>query len=203
MKEAENIDGYTSFVITNLTVEIIIAWGAVAVLTAAVCLLLTRRGRMKGETGTAVFLLTVYSFFVLFVTLLDRAPEEYPRYRLEVFWTYRAARAGDLEICAEILWNVLLFAPIGYLLAHLLPRKWKGTAVLIGFGISAAIEATQFATRLGLLEADDLINNTLGAAVGYLFYSLLRAVPWKAVRILIFGILCAAAAYLINGITAI
>lgn len=180
-----------------------IAWAALAVLTGVVCLLLTRRGRMKGETGTAVFLLTVYAFFVLFVTLLDRTPEGYLRYRLEVFWSYRAARAGDLELCAEILWNVLLFAPIGYLLAHLLPRKWKGTAVLIGFGISVAIEATQLATHLGLFEADDLISNTLGTAAGYLFYCLLRAVPWKAARILIFGILCAAAAYLINGITAV
>lgn len=202
MKEAENIDGYITFVFTNLTVEITIAWAAVAILTAAVCLLLTKRGRMKGETGMAVFLLTVYSFFVLFVTLLDRTPEGYPMYRLDVFWTYRAARAGDLEMCAEILWNVLLFAPIGYLLAHLLPPKRKGTAVLIGFGISTAIEATQFVTRLGLLEIDDLISNTMGAAAGYLFYCLLRAVPWKAARIFIFGALCAAAAYLINGITA-
>lgn len=42
--------------------------------------------------------------------------------------------------------------------------------MLIGFAASFCIEAVQFITRLGFADIDDLMNNTIGAGIGYLLY---------------------------------
>ena len=39
--------------------------------------------------------------------------------------------------------------------------------VLISLGISLLIECTQYVTRLGYFDADDLFNNLWGALIGY------------------------------------
>ena len=68
--------------------------------------------------------------------------------------------------------NVLLFVPFGYLLPQLL-RQWKGRAarwqqiVAAGFCFSLLIETGQLLFRRGVFELDDLVKNTMGAALGY------------------------------------
>ncbi|WJY69082.1 VanZ like family protein [Corynebacterium auris] len=58
----------------------------------------------------------------------------------------------------NFLGNVALFVPVG-----LLARR---RAVPVGAGLSLAIELTQFVTATGYTDIDDLIFNTLGAALG-------------------------------------
>jgi VanZ family protein len=67
----------------------------------------------------------------------------------------------------EFLANVGMFLPLGLLIGIVLGRRLWGLAILIGFGLSAGIEAFQlvflpdrFAT------VDDVIANTLGALFG-------------------------------------
>lgn len=68
--------------------------------------------------------------------------------------------------------NVILFIPLGYLLSDVLTLKsgkrirWWQIA-LCGFAGSLAIETTQLVFHRGVFELDDLIKNTMGAAVGY------------------------------------
>ena len=68
------------------------------------------------------------------------------------------------------LGNIGWFVPFGFLL----PILWKGKRFLfvLGMGLlfSFCIEVLQFAFRKGVAELDDLILNTLGTAVGYLFF---------------------------------
>ena len=64
--------------------------------------------------------------------------------------------------------NVLLFVPFGYLLPLLWKRAdrwWK--VVLCGFVLSLLIELTQLVTHLGMFDLDDLMNNSLGAFLGW------------------------------------
>jgi glycopeptide antibiotics resistance protein len=63
--------------------------------------------------------------------------------------------------------NVLLFVPLGILLSSL---GWRLIAVLgLGLGISLAIEVTQFLLGQGCTaDVNDLIENMLGAGVGWL-----------------------------------
>lgn len=63
----------------------------------------------------------------------------------------------------DIALNILLFIPLGFLLG----RK---QAIAIGLLLSAGIELTQFVFRLGVCELDDVLNNTIGAAIGSLLF---------------------------------
>ena len=68
--------------------------------------------------------------------------------------------------------NILLFVPFGYLLPMLWKRAdrwWK--VLLCGFAASLVIELLQLVTRYGMFDLDDLINNSLGALLGWSCYA--------------------------------
>ena len=70
--------------------------------------------------------------------------------------------------------NVALFLPLGFLLPMLAPRLGRFWATVgAGFALSAALELSQVAFP-GVRRADvnDVLMNTLGAALGYLLYRL-------------------------------
>jgi len=85
-------------------------------------------------------------------------------------------RDGDraMAILAGAAGNVALFLPFGFLLPLLAPRmdRWWRT-VGAGFALSTAIELTQLAFP-GLRRSDvnDVLMNTLGAALGFATYRL-------------------------------
>lgn len=66
----------------------------------------------------------------------------------------------------EILLNVALFVPIGFLLGGIVPKGFA-KACLIGCVLSVLIELLQLATGRGLCETNDVIHNTVGCMVGY------------------------------------
>ena len=65
-----------------------------------------------------------------------------------------------------ILQNIALFVPLGFFLTQVLPdRRYRfPAAVLLGFAVSLLMETVQYHTGGG--DAEDLFNNTLGAAIG-------------------------------------
>lgn len=72
----------------------------------------------------------------------------------------------------QVVLNVVLFVPLGALLRRLAGRSLR-TTVLIGLGVSLAVEATQYTGIWGIYpcgfrvaDVDDLIANTLGAWAG-------------------------------------
>ena len=56
---------------------------------------------------------------------------------------------------SNILLNVLLFVPLGFLSGNM-------RVVITGSLISLGIEVTQFIGVLGFCEIDDVLNNTVG-----------------------------------------
>jgi glycopeptide antibiotics resistance protein len=86
----------------------------------------------------------------------------------------------------QVALNVLLFVPYGFFLHQV--TRWRALAVvLFGLGTSVLIEATQGTGVFGLypcpyrvLDVDDLICNTLGAAVGVLLsLAVARRFAWS------------------------
>ena len=69
----------------------------------------------------------------------------------------------------QIILNIILFIPFGFMFPIIKPKLSKVT-ITYGFMFSFAIEIMQYITGRGLADIDDLINNTLGAAIGYLIY---------------------------------
>ena len=76
---------------------------------------------------------------------------------------------SPLETLAEMFGNVLLFAPIGFLLPLLFPamrRWWRVLAV--GVGVSLTIELCQFAwPGVRKVDVNDVLLNALGALLGF------------------------------------
>lgn len=101
-----------------------------------------------------------YIFFILWVTLFART-SGIVRIVEELFWEVRMGFWKDIAL------NILMFIP----LVVLLGRK---QAIAIGLLLSAGIELTQYVFRLGFCELDDVLNNTIGTAVGCLMAALLR-----------------------------
>ncbi|RSM59012.1 VanZ family protein [Amycolatopsis sp. WAC 01376] len=83
----------------------------------------------------------------------------------------------------QAVFNVALFVPLGMFVRHLFRRGFAAT-VAIGFAVSLFIECTQltgvwflFECPYRLADVDDLLTNTLGAAVGFGLAPLLRLLP--------------------------
>lgn len=163
---------YLNSVVKHITIQNLLLWGLVGLISGALCFWAVKAGKMKKKSAVLLVLLILYITFVVTITLLNRTPTKRPRYMLKLFWAYRYIRAGRTTILAEKLWNVLFFIPVGLVLANLLPRgKYWGSVVLAAI-LSAGIELAQLLSHRGLFEYDDMLCNTLGAALGVLWYFL-------------------------------
>lgn len=88
----------------------------------------------------------------------------------------------------QVVLNVAFFVPLGMLVRHLfrLSPPWS---IASGFAVSLLIELTQltgiwwiYPCAFRLFDTDDLIANTLGAAIGVALAPLLRFVPGQHSR---------------------
>ncbi len=86
---------------------------------------------------------------------------------------YHSDKALRVHCIINLLGNVLLFIPAGWLL----PRLWKKQRAFLRFFLTCAlsivlIEVLQLLTLLGSLDVDDLILNLFGMTLGFLSYKL-------------------------------
>lgn len=130
-------------------------------------------------------ILGVYIFANLYETLLFRRVNAEYTAEWELLWSYRQSLTfpdglrslfkGTVEVAEpvlfeEILLNVLLYIPMGYLLPFIFRKLKARHVIVIALGCSAATEVTQLLCRIGLFEVDDILNNTMGCAIGLLLY---------------------------------
>ena len=115
---------------------------------------------------------------ILYATVLSRSGGSKEVYLIP-FSTFERAKIQP-EFYRSMLMNVFLFVPLGLAL----PFVFGGSTgkrilftILIGFLLSVTIEAIQYFGNLGLAETDDVINNTVGTAVGSCAY--LLALLWR------------------------
>jgi glycopeptide antibiotics resistance protein len=132
-----------------------------------------------------------YAALLVVITLLPiRWRSDLARYRnnwrpqLVPLWNMAVnLRDGDraLATLAGAAANVALFLPLGFLLPLLAPwfdRWWR--AVGAGFALSAAIELSQLAfPGVRRPDVNDVLMNTLGAAIGFLAYRLVATATWS------------------------
>ena len=87
------------------------------------------------------------------------------------FWTYRE-KLGMRAVALNIAGNVAAFVPAGFFLpvVSLRSRRWMNT-VITGFLFSLFVESVQLVSKVGSFDVDDMILNTVGAAIGYMMYT--------------------------------
>lgn len=106
---------------------------------------------------------------IVFFTMSNRTIGAERPYRLIPFAHYFTSQSG-----IETLWlNAFFFLPLGLSLPYILPEKIRhkaATTIMAALVFSTLTEALQYIFALGLCETDDVIMNTLGAAIGTLSY---------------------------------
>lgn len=101
-------------------------------------------------------ILILYIFFILWVTLFSREPMTTRIFR-GLFWEI------EMGYWNNIIQNILLFIPLGFLIGG-------KRGIIAGLLLSIGIELTQYIAVLGYCEFDDVLNNTIGAAIGSLLF---------------------------------
>ena len=146
---------------------------------------------MKDSTKRKIRFLSVL-LFILYVLLLVyflffseeygrvTAEERVYRYNLvpfvEIrrFWIYRK-QLGMFALITNLFGNVIGFIPYGFILPVIAHKCRNGLFIVAsGFSLSLLVETVQLIAKVGCFDVDDLILNTLGAALGYLVYRLIR-----------------------------
>lgn len=111
--------------------------------------------------------LVLYAFFVLCVTVLLRKDWIDAGIRLTPFWSYAAIIDGELSIMWEVVLNIALFIPAGFLYSYAVRRGRWWIMLCVAATFSFSIELLQLIFHCGLTEVDDIIHNSLGALLGY------------------------------------
>ena len=165
---------------------------AAPIYTAVRSLLLRRRGKKREKVNwyheTGLFLFVIFIAGLASVTVIPdlQLTSDGPRFLLDgshetrliplrfICYTYRdiVVNHSCYSLLINLLGNVVMFMPFGFFP----PLLWKvsgKTAVASGFFTSLAVEVSQlFLPRW--TDIDDIILNTLGAALGFVLFRLLR-----------------------------
>ena len=101
-------------------------------------------------------LVALYILIILWITLFSRTPGTVRIFR-SLFWEI------EMGYWNNIIQNILLFIPLGFLIGG-------KRGIIAGVLLSIGIELSQYIFRLGYCELDDVLNNTIGAAIGSLLF---------------------------------
>ena len=146
-----------------------------AVVLAAIALgtvwLIYRKNNRPFPWKKAFLILVLIGWLVLtlFVTLLRGEGNGFREWNFHLFLAWKEAWSQfTLKVWLNVLLNIALFMPLGFLLPLLAQKFKNGWIMLItGFGGSLVIELAQLALGRGMFDVDDLFTNTLGAMLGW------------------------------------
>ncbi len=115
------------------------------------------------------FVFLCYIFMVFSATMFNRTDMHVNKFIRPLFYSYKVAWNGWVKSeWRNIILNYIMFVPFGFLLPMGIKffRKFYRVA-LAGFAFSLFIEIIQKIFSVGYFELDDLMDNTLGALIGY------------------------------------
>ena len=119
----------------------------------------------------------IYLAMVIYSTVLNRNTDAASfGVRLIPFRSYQLIANGNKDKIREVIMNIAFFIPIGFLYCLIDTKKInykKWPIIAFSAALSFLIEIAQFIFKLGWVEVDDIIHNTLGCCVGILLYILL------------------------------
>ena len=104
------------------------------------------------------------------------------RYNLVLFKEIRRfieyrEQLGFESFVVNILGNIFAFAPFGFLLPVLNKRYRKFFLVtFLCLLFSLCVETIQLILKVGIFDVDDMLMNTVGGILGYLFYKICSSI---------------------------
>lgn len=155
-------------------------YGLVAGIICLIMLLVwSRRNKEKQAERipiVAYISFLMYAAILLGITFFSRESGSRNGIDLELFSTWGINARNN----AFVIENILLFMPYGVVSAWAIKgARSLFTCTLFGAVTSLGIECMQLITRRGYFQIDDILTNTLGAAIGYLIFRYLTGRFWK------------------------
>ena len=136
---------------------------------------MTRKTHFDKRRIIVLTLFIIYVFCVFYITLLNREPT-YRRRVLTPLWEYHKLLHEESDYWwGQITCNIIMLVPFGVFTGYRFRKMTIIQGAVLGGAFSSFIEITQYFTRRGLLEFDDVLNNTLGAVIGFVFTKLILA----------------------------
>lgn len=138
----------------------------------------------KVQTISAV-LLCCWLVLVIGLTSLSRGSNFAGSFNIDFLSGYISAwnhwSISELQL---IIFNMLMFAPLGFLLPLLWKRAEKLWIILIvSLSLTSLIEVIQLLTGTGIFELDDLFHNLIGSLFGYFcIMAILTPIHEKVIR---------------------
>ena len=136
-------------------------------------LLISIKGYKKGLYYCFTVALIEYIAFIYCSTVVFRQTLEKRMFEYHPFWSYSSVFNGSNEHLGQIVMNIVVFIPLGFLLGSSLKNSKLPTIIIAGLIISASIEILQFVFKKGFSETDDLFNNVLGCILGFSLYKII------------------------------
>ena len=166
-----NFDYITNYIIeydTGVPNTIIMGILVIIFVTMIVLSLISANGKVFIR-NSAWCMLIGYLFLTICATIIYREVSETYRCSFYPFLNY--TELYD-EMLAQIILNVVMFIPIGFLLG--IAVRNTNTLKVLGIGcmLSLTIEIIQLVSRRGVFNIDDVIHNTLGCAIGFGIFKL-------------------------------
>lgn len=129
--------------------------------------------RKKALRYVLLLLLVEYVFFVYGLTVFFRESNPNAPVFLGLFGTYTMFLNGMTSLAFEIIMNMALFIPIGFLwgsqTVHIKKLRWLWV-FLFGIALSVGIEFLQMVYHKGIFQIEDIIHNVLGCLLGFLIW---------------------------------
>ena len=142
-----------------------------------------RNTTKRQKLGWVLFILylCLLAYFMFFSESFGRTDQKrYYAYNLvpflEIGRYFKHYRVLGFQIfMINIVGNIAAFVPFGFILPIISrrSRKWYNT-VMFGFVFSLILETLQLVCRVGSFDVDDMLLNTLGAAIGFLSHRFIQ-----------------------------
>ena len=116
--------------------------------------------------------LIMYVIVIIYITCLCRTPSFSSRIAPYPLWSYVKVLTGNWNLEIQIIENIILFIPLGFLGFQLFHNR--KIVLIFGLFLSISVEVSQLIFCLGLFEVDDILNNTMGAFIGTLICNYLK-----------------------------
>lgn len=130
--------------------------------------------------GKVMFVLYIFFllYFLIFSDWYGRTgiSAEY-RYNLVLlkeikrFIEYRE-ELGAFAVFTNLFGNILIFVPYGFFISMASSARGFFMTLFYSFGLSLCVEVFQLLTKVGSFDVDDLLLNTIGGVLGYIFFTI-------------------------------
>ena len=133
--------------------------------------------------------LIINLMLILIVTVLSREAigknywNQLISFDISTAWTKSPGKYGAIDTANELMLNILMFLPFGYIVSRL--ARGRSWIVFSGcFFITFSIEVLQLTTKRGFFELADILLNMIGAVLGYWVYRAAARIQKEEVRIM-------------------